>query len=90
MLLNIYIFKLEKGNIIIYNLLNLELFKTIKIITYLKSLLSRVLVSFIVLELNKRLDCKCSSKVSIYRQSRGQENNDDDLQQLLHAAPLSW
>ena len=31
-------------------------------------------------ELNEQLNCKGSSKVSIYIRGRGQEDNDDDLQ----------
>ena len=37
-------------------------------------------VSFAVWVLNERLDCECSSKVSIYTRCRGQEDDDDDLQ----------
>jgi hypothetical protein len=41
----------------------------------------RLNVSFCsVWVLNERLDCKCSSKVSIYTRGRGQEDDDDDPQ----------
>jgi hypothetical protein len=38
--------------------------------------------------LKERLNCECSSKVSIYTRGRGQEDDDDDPQQPLYAAPL--
>ena len=43
--MEIDIFKLKKGNIIIYNLLHKQLFKSIKIITLNERTLSRIILN---------------------------------------------